>query len=461
MPLKYLLFSLLFFFTTMLYAQNDTLCQQIASQSVKWMQKGESNKLFYYFTEKVASKLSLETTKKLWPQIVSQYGNFKNIDTIIDVYHKPFLLVDCILDFENGKLRYRLTFNQENKISGIFFSPYQQQNPGAYEPQNTAFYSEKKLEFVNDKIHFPALLCMPKNRPAVAVAVLVHGSGPNDMNESIGPNKIFMQLAHQLAKQGIATLRYQKRSYLIAHHKAADLYPHDIQHIVVNDALAAINTLAKTPALESTPIFIVGHSLGAFLAPLIASKTDKIAGIVLMAANASPLEDVIVDQYNYLYARNGYTKVEKQEIKKIKRQAMNVKSLEKDLKKGKKKTLLLTSDTSFWLSLSKYNPIKVANSLTVPMLIIRGSRDYQISEKEFRLWGKGLRKPHHTYDSILNKDTLFFKSVLPITFVSYNGLNHLFIKGTAKSYPEEYNHRGNVSAIVVSDMANWMKSVLK
>ncbi len=441
---KIIILLALVFFSTTGFSQNDSLCKSIAIQSVDWLKNGEAEKLHLYFTEKVASKLDAETTANIWKQIVSQYGEFDKIDTVYSKKLSPNLVVNSILIFKKGSLKYRLTFDVENKIAGIFFIPYKAKKTKDREPQETQDFYEEKYTFSNQGFEFPAMFCYPKNKKIIATVVFVHGSGPNDMNETIGPNKMFLELAHQLAKNGIASLRYDKRTFVAKQTGKTDGLKTDIDNVVVNDAVKAIEEVKSNKKLHSLAVFVIGHSLGANLSPRIAQKSGKLDGIILMAGNSRPLEDLIVEQYQYLYARGGLSKVEKQEIKKIKKQAKNVKSLEKNLRKNPNMelNLPLTNDTAFWLSISRYNPIETALSISTPMLILQGARDYQVTRDDFRNWKKALGPRKKT------------------NYIYYTGLNHLFIKGEGKSYPEEYNRKGNISLVVITDISKWINNVI-
>ena len=427
------------------FAQNDSLCKSITTQSVDWLRNGEAEKLNVYFTEKVASKLDVKTTASIWQQISSQYGRFDKIDTVYSKEILPNLVVDCILSFKEGNLKYRLTFNKENKIAGIFFIPYKRKKAKEREPQESSEFFEKKYAFKNQGFEFPAMFCYPKNHEIIATVVFVHGSGPNDMDETIGPNKMFLELAHELAKNGIASLRYDKRTYIAKQTGNTKGLKTDIDNVVVNDAVKAIEEVKKNKKLQELKVFVIGHSLGANLSPRIAQKSGELDGIILMAGNSRPLEDLVVEQYEYLYARGCISKAEKAEIKKIKKQAKNVKRLEKDLRKNPdmELNLPLTNDTAFWLSLTQYNPIETAKSISTPMLILQGSRDYQVTRDDFENWRKALGSRSKT------------------NYIFYSNLNHLFIKGKEKSYPEEYNRKGNISPVVITDISKWIDGVIK
>jgi esterase/lipase len=434
-------FALIFFFLNA-YAQNDSICTSIAVESVQWLKNDKSEKLYQHFTKNVADKLSKDNTKLIWNQLIEQYGNYNKIDTFAsNLYEKNSLIIDCILNFEKGDIKYRLTFNNENKIAGIFFIPHKAAKAKDREPIKSDDFEESKFYWDYDSITFPSMLCIPTKQPIKAFVIFVHGSGPNDMDETIGPNKIFQQIAHNLAKQGIGSMRYDKRTYIAQQSKNKLSFPTDIQHIAINDAVAATKYASKIEGLEDVPIYIVGHSMEANAAPLIAQESDIVKGIILMAGNARPLEDLIVEQYKHIYARGGYSKAEKKDIKNIKKKAKNVKKLKKCLQSGKKVDLPLTNDTTFWLSMNNYDAVETAKTLSIPILVLQGERDYQVTMTDFYIWKKELS------NNPKNK------------FISYPSLNHLFIAGEGLSYPQEYQHQGDVSKIMLSDMATWIIDV--
>jgi dienelactone hydrolase len=122
----------------------------------------------------------------------------------------------------------------------------------------------------------------------------VQGSGPHDQDETIGPNKPFEDLAWGLGSRGIAVLRYTKRTLKYGGESSEDPAKLTVDDEVISDARAAVALLAKQPKINSARVFLLGHSLGAYLAPRIAAGNSQIAGIVLLAGNTRPIEQLIV-----------------------------------------------------------------------------------------------------------------------------------------------------------------------
>jgi len=332
----------------------------------------------------------------------------------------------------------QLTYNRQQKIIGIFFLP----------PKNTSTYNypeysrsnkfyESKITLQSGNYALPAVLCIPNNVKNPPVAVLLAGSGPNDKDESIGPNKPLKDIAVGLASNGIASIRYDKRTLTYGKELAAqpDL---GIKEEVIDDAVSAVNMIRKNPLTKGSKIYIVGHSLGAMCAPLVASKA-KADGIIMLAGNARPLEDLIAEQYRYLYGAAREKGEDDPEVKKIADKAAVVKDA-KALKTAKPEELPLNLPAPYWQSLNAYRQVELAKKLKQPILILQGERDYQVTMTDFELWKKALAdKPKNT-------------------FISYPALNHLFLKGEGKSMPSEYETQGNVEEKVITDMSDWIKT---
>ncbi|HTW08870.1 MAG TPA: alpha/beta fold hydrolase, partial [Acidimicrobiales bacterium] len=141
-------------------------------------------------------------------------------------------------------------------------------------------------------------LTLPAGKGPFPAIVLVSGSGPNNQDESIGPNRPFLDLATDLAAKGIATLRYDKRT--LDYPKSIDPATFTPTQEYVPDALAAIQLLEHEPAVNPHLIFVLGHSQGGTYAPLIAQRAPKLAGVIFLAAGAEPIGAALLRQERYL-----------------------------------------------------------------------------------------------------------------------------------------------------------------
>ncbi len=280
----------------------------------------------------------------------------------------------------------------------------------------------------------PGILTLPQNGSNFPCIVLVHGSGPNDMDETVFENKPFRDLAWGLAERGIATYRYDKRTKVYQNDLAKD-YKLTLDDEVVNDAVDAVDMLLNVDSINKDKVYLLGHSLGGYSIPRIAKKSINSAGYIIMAGNVRGIDELIKEQYDYLVNLDGVISTEEQlqfdaleiELKKL----SNINSLDS-------KTVVLGAYKEYWKDLKNYNPIKLAKEISKPVLVLQGERDYQVTITEYNLW-KGA-----------------FGNVDNWTFRLYPDLNHLMIKGDVKSNPSEYMIKGNIDKKVISDIEKWI-----
>jgi dienelactone hydrolase len=333
----------------------------------------------------------------------------------------------------------KVVFGLANEIKGLFFMP-----SGAYRPPPYADFSkfdEEPLDVGRGWTRLPGTLSLPKGDGPFPAVVLVHGSGPNDRDETIGPNKPFRDLAHGLASRGIAVLRYEKRTREHPLLTTLGLGNLTVKEETIDDAVAAVAVLAAHKKVDPRRVFVLGHSLGGNLIPRIGKATDGVAGLISLAGSVRPLEDLVLDQMKYLYSLDGpLVEDQKKALQEIERQVARVKSpdLSPATPRGE---LPLGIPARYWLDLRGYQPAEEAKSLKKPLLILQGERDYQVTMEDFALWKKALAdRPD-------------------VRLKSYPKLNHLLIEGEGKSRPAEYSRPTNVAAGVVDDIAQWIIAV--
>lgn len=421
-------------------AQDSSTCVAITSKTLEFLKAGQADSVVKFFDKTMEKSLTAESLNQIWAGLQTSAGQLKSIEkTKITPYDKYFLS-ETSLVFEGRTFKYRLSFDSDNKISGMYFVPLKVNKKNKTLVENDVFI-EVETYVKSGNIKLPAIYCRPKNMEDFPVAVLVHGSGPNDMDETLGPNKIFLDIAHGLANQGIATLRYDKRTYLASQNMDTSIKITGLDNEVIIDALAAVELASRLEGANPNKVFVIGHSLGAMLAPEIARRSAKVHGIVLMAGPSGKLQDLLQYQYNYIFNLDGkITKDEKKALKELKKQIKNLEKMKSWQPKGKVKPLPLTQDTLFWRNVLEYDQVLTLKNLHKPALILNGERDYQVVMEQFDGWKKGLGTPKN------------------VSYKSYPGLNHHFILGEGKPNPQEYSKRGNVSDETLSDISVWIKA---
>lgn len=410
---------------------------------------GRFDKVEAQFDANVAAAVPLDALAQTWKGLVGQIGAFKEVSEVHVAKVQGFQVVTVTCVFEKTTLDARIAFSSRS-ISGLHFVPSQPKvtwTPPGY--ADASAFEEKPLTVVDAKWELPGTLTMPrKDGPfpmrskegLVPGVVLVQGSGPEDEDETIGPNKPFKDLAWGLGSKGVAVLRYIKRTQKYGAQSSTDPNALTVNDETVDDARAAAALLAKQPGIDPKRVYVLGHSLGGMMAPRIASGDAAIAGLILLAGTTRPLEVVIIDQLRYM-ATLAQTPKEKEEIQKqIAAAEQSARDIESpDLKPGMMVSILGTKiPASYFLDLREYHPAEVAAKLTIPILVLQGGRDYQVTSADFEGWQKALAGHAN------------------VTLKMYPAMSHLFIAGTGAASPEDYGKPGHVSEEVIRDMAAWI-----
>lgn len=162
--------------------------------------------------------------------------------------------------------------------------------------------SEKTIIGAKSAYPLSGLLTLPQNASAPLPAVVfVHGSGSSNMDEKVGKLTPFKDLAEGLAKHGIASIRYDKRSFAHGLKMLRDKSkPITVWEETIEDALLAADLLRKDPRIDAERIFIIGHSMGGMLAPRIDAEGGNFRGLIIMAGSPRKLEEIMLEQNDEL-----------------------------------------------------------------------------------------------------------------------------------------------------------------
>ena len=410
---------------------------RLSEQLLQYIMDGKGEEAHQMLNDKVKTMIPVEQMTNLWKQLTAQVGAFQSKDEWQEQVVADKTIYFCDMQFEHMALRCNTAFDKDGFAIILNFVPAPAKPKSTAAKADNAQMKETDIKVVTGKFELPGILCMPLGKESAAIVILVQGSGPNDRDETIGPNKPFRDLAWGLAKQGIASIRYDKRTKVYGAQSVAPDEEASMENEYVQDVLSAVQLAKNTPGIDKKRIYIVGHSQGAMLAPRFAQRCKDIKGIVMMSANARPLEDLVLEQMKYIFSLDSISKDEEKQLTKIKQQMANVKKLgTKNF--DSKIALPLELPASYWKDINGYHQLKVAKSLTCPILILQGVRDYQVTMVDFSLWWKELAGKKN------------------VTFYSYPKLNHLYMIGSGKSAPSEYNQAGSIPEYVTKDIANWV-----
>jgi len=395
------------------------------------------DKVVARFDATMTSAMPLEKLQSFWDDTLAQAGAFKAVTGVASGELQGYHVITLTCAFEKAPLNLRLAFDKDGKIAGLFLRPVAAPW-SAPDYANPSAFHEQSVTIGTDPWRLPGTLTEPNGAGPFPAIVLVQGSGPHDEDETIGSNKPFKDLAWGLACRGIVVLRYEKRTHKYAAQLAKDLGNLTVKEEVTDDARAAAALLASRPEVQKDHIYILGHSLGGMLAPRIAEGDDHIAGIIIMAGSTRPLGQIVVDQIKYLSSLSGSVgDGAKKQIGAAEKFARDYDS--PTLKPGETVSMMgIPVPGSYVLDLRSYDPAATAARLKVPILVLQGLSDYQVTRADLEGWEKALAGHNN------------------VTTKTYPGLCHLFTPGSDPPSPADYEKPGHVSKSTLEDIANWV-----
>jgi len=284
----------------------------------------------------------------------------------------------------------------------------------------------------------PGTLTIPRGEGPFPAVVLIHGSGSSDRNEAVGNVRPFRDLAEGLAEKGIAVYRFDKRSYVYGPEMAADPQV-TLESESIEDAVNAVQLLAEQDRIDPDRIYVLGHSLGGNAIPAIARKLEqapvKARGFIMMAASPRPLDELMREQYDYLYSLMPEVTPEQQEQKDaIFRDLDRLKDLD-SLAEGDR---VAGAYSAYWKWLASYDILEAAREITRPCLLLQGEEDYQVTMVDFGIWK----------DAIGEKENW--------ELISYPGLTHTFTAGQKSEGSAVYTREARMDGKVIGDIAGFI-----
>jgi len=388
--------------------------------------------------------LPADALAQTWKSVQAAVGSYERQEAVrtARIGGNDCVYVTC--RFERGLLDAKMVFNSAGEVVAFGFVAPQAAVSQSTEPLPAYLAGdgvrETQVSVGDGKSALPGTLTKPKGAPPYAAVVLVHGSGPNDRDETVGLNKPFRDLARGLAANGVAVLRYDKRTLVFGSEMRATAGTLTVKQEAVDDALAAVKLLRADKEIDPGKIFVLGHSLGGYLAPKIGKLDSRIAGLIILAGNSRPLEDLILGQTRYICSLNGPVRQDmRAQMAAVEAQVARVKNPTFAATRYSPGELPLGIPQAYWADLKSYDPVLTAAGLGRPILILWGERDYQVTRADFDGWRKGLSASPNA------------------TFKSYPALNHLFMEGQGRSTPAEYQRAGHVPEQVILDICRWIK----
>lgn len=312
--------------------------------------------------------------------------------------------------------------------AGATAAPVTVSGPPPFDPR------ERSIELIGPAGSLPATLLFPKSDAPIPAVVFLSGSGFNDRDETIGPNKPFADIARGLGDRKIASLRFDKRAFAFKDQSTRSSV--NLSDEYYDDAKAAIALLSATAGIDPLRVFVVGHSEGAMVAPTVAAASPGIRGIVMMAPGIRPIDAMIIDQMQRGAKMTGRS------VEEITEQTETLKATFSVIRDSKRTDTapFMGASAAYWRELIALDVPKLVAETKCPVLVLQADEDIQVrKDADF----EALR-------------TRVGDSGGRVTFRSFAGLNHLFMRVERGSTGAEYGFPGHVEPMVASVIADWI-----
>ena len=303
-------------------------------------------------------------------------------------------------------------------------------------------YTEKIKVIADPAYPLDGLLTLPDGTegPFPAV-VMVHGSGASNKDENVLKLTPFKDLAEGLAQRGIASVRYDKRTF--AYRRKMSRLDLTVREETIDDAVAALNLLRNDRRIDPDRIFILGHSMGAMLAPRIDAEGGNAKGMIMLAGTPIPLEDVVLRQLRQGQTKNpllkGFTWAE---YKFCKKKFADLPRMSDE--EAKKKKFMGNLTLYYFKDLGRKSASEYLLENEKPALLLQGGKDFQVLEDvDFKAFREQLAdRPN-------------------VTFKLYPELNHCFVNGIYNDIlkaSKEYSVEQHIGDEVLDDIAAFIQA---
>lgn len=305
-------------------------------------------------------------------------------------------------------------------------------------------HSEKITVGAGTDYPLKGLLTLPDDLSGpVPAVVMVHGSGASNMDEKVMKLTPFKDLAEGLARHGIASLRYDKRTF--AHGFKLICQKHftvTVKEETIEDAILALQMLKNDPRIDCGRIFILGHSMGAMLAPRIDAEGGDVKGLIMMAGTPYRLEDIVLRQLKQAgRGRSILNRIVMMEYWFYRRKFQGLYEMSDEEAKKKKFAGNLT--LYYFKEMGRKTAADYLLESSKPAFILQGGKDFQVlAKRDYRMFRKLLAGRANT------------------RFKLYPDLNHIFVRGIYDDIlkaSKEYKVERHIPEEVIADIAAFIR----
>ena len=419
------------------HAESTTACRAHGQAALAAWTQGDDANAVKDFSPDTAAQATPEKLKAVWSQLQGTAGAFRKLGDLQARTANGYTLFAADMDFANLSFTALIACDAHDRITTFRIVPADAAVRGQASAPQSATGIARAVQVPSPLGPLPGTLVLPKGDGPFPAVLMIVGSGPHDRDEAIGPNKAFRDLADGLAAAGVASLRYDKRTYAYgAKMTGSDV---TVDKEVTDDAVTALSLLAKQPHVDARRVFLLGHSLGAFMAPRIGERDPQLAGIIMMAAPTSFGLDTIIKQMRYQASLQGVpaAQIDQKLAPLIRQRDILAQADPAHPPAGD----FFHAPAGYWLSVRDYDPVATVRHLREPVLLLQGAADILVfAQQDFAAWQAA------------------FAHDPRVTLIEYPGLSHMFMPASQPPSPGDYDRPAHVDAKVIGDIARWIKA---
>lgn len=393
---------------------------------------GEYAQIASRFDSAMAAAIDEAGLADAWNSVTAQLGAVTGVQAIKeDAASRSAVL---LLEHEHGSAVFMLVFDGMRRIAGMSIVPQSAAQPA---PDRMLAQGVRAVEvtlFADSARALRGELLIPaqagEDTPYV---VMAHGSGPSDMDETIGANKPFRDLAYDLAALGVGSLRFDKITYA---HPEYPVKTIDQEYLEpVGEALRVLRQ--ETGARR---VYLLGHSEGGMITPYLVDACGFDGGISMAG---TPLELWEISYAQNLALLELMPEADSQVVRaQLSMECAKGERLAQMSDEEAAQTTVFGMDGVYLRHMARMDQAQIVLKSGKPFLFLWGEKDVQVSEAAFEEWRKRLGSEY--------------------AYIRYPALNHLFVPAgdgeTIANIQTAYQTPGCVDAQVAADIAAWMEN---
>jgi len=411
-----------------LQAQSDTACQALLT--------GDYARIISMLNETAAAQLSEDILSQTMSALSVQFGTFSAVsgaEYLAEQNVSAYTLV-----FENGALLLSFGFDADGKIAALTLTPAAAPATPSERPLPEGVQEIPVTLYPDSDRSLKGTVLVPSNAGAdTPYVVFIHGSGPSDMDQTVGGNKMFRDIACDLAALGVGSIRYDKITY-----SHPELFT---GNITIDDEYLEPVSEAVRILKENVPsanIYALGHSLGGMLTPYLVRECGLSGGIAL-AGTPLPLWQMSYDQ-NMMLIDAMPADQQPALIAQVEAEREIALSLTGMTDEEAASISVFGINGLYQKSISHLDEAAIAEETGKPFLFVWGDKDVQVNQAAFDAWQETLSEAG------------------PYTYITYPGLNHMFLPhqegDSIANVQAAYARPASVAEYVSADIAAWISA---